>query len=64
MDAQRRFQTIPLKTPAGEMYPCVGVYTIDGVAAGAYVRLSSEPIVTYTAMDAPLLIQREEESIH
>ena len=39
------------------MYPCVGVYTIDGRAAGAYVRLSHRPIVDYRAIDAALLIE-------
>jgi glutathionylspermidine synthase len=55
--AQRRFETLPIDTPLGDMYPCVGVYTIDGRAAGAYVRLSHRPIVDYRAIDAALLIE-------
>src|SRR5205085_1490583 len=27
--AQRRFETIPVETPIGTMFPCIGVYTID-----------------------------------
>jgi glutathionylspermidine synthase len=55
--AQRRFETSPTDTPLGNMYPCVGVYTIDGRAAGAYVRLSHRPVVDYRAIDAALLIE-------
>jgi glutathionylspermidine synthase len=55
--AQRRFNTLPLATPMGELYPCVGVYTIDGRAAGAYVRLSHRPVIDYRAIDAALLIE-------
>jgi glutathionylspermidine synthase len=54
--AQRRFETSSIETPLGDMYPCVGVYTIDGRAAGAYVRLSHRPIVDYRAIDAAMLI--------
>jgi hypothetical protein len=54
--AQRRFETSSIESPLGDMYPCVGVYTIDGRAAGAYVRLSHRPIVDYRAIDAAMLI--------
>lgn len=55
--AQRRFEPIPLATPLGSVYPCIGVYTIDGQACGAYARLSFGPIVDYAAIDVPLLIE-------
>jgi glutathionylspermidine synthase len=59
--AQRRFEPLPLATPLGEAYPCIGVYTIDGRVCGAYTRLSYRPIVDYAAVDVALLI---EESNH
>ena len=58
--AQRRFNTLPIETPSDDaavpMYPCIGVYTIDGRACGAYARLSHRPIVDYRAVDAALLL--------
>ena len=60
--AQRRFRTRSLATPIGDVYPCVGVYTIDGRAAGAYVRLSHRPVVDYRAVDAALLIEPDDDA--
>src|SRR5262249_897940 len=37
--AQRRFELLPVDTPDGPMYPCLGIYVIDGVVAGAYGRV-------------------------
>jgi glutathionylspermidine synthase len=57
--AQRRFETRPLETPLGPMYPCIGVYTVNGKAAGVYARITGKPLVDYTAMDAALLVTDE-----
>lgn len=57
--AQRRFNTLPLTTPLGEMFPCIGVYTINGRAAGIYARLSSQQIVDFKAIDIAALIYDE-----
>jgi hypothetical protein len=54
--AQRRFETTPLDTPAGKMFPCVGVYTIDGRACGLYGRLSPTPVIDYAALDVAVLV--------
>lgn len=54
---QRRFVSTPLSTPMGPMHACIGVYTVDGRAAGMYGRLSRGPIVDYRAMDAAVLIE-------
>jgi glutathionylspermidine synthase len=59
--AQRRFATLPLATPMGELFPCVGVYVIDGRATGAYVRLSHRPVIDYRAIDAALLIDDHDD---
>jgi hypothetical protein len=55
--AQRRFEPIALDTPSGSVYPCIGVYTIDGEAAGAYARFSPRPLIDFAAVDVALLLQ-------
>ena len=55
--AQRRFYALPVATNSGALlYPCLGVYTINGKAEGAYVRLSRGPVTDYRAIEAALLI--------
>jgi hypothetical protein len=58
--AQRRFNSIPLATPLGPRHVCVGVYTVNGRAAGAYVRLASKPLIDFAAVDVALLIEDDE----
>jgi hypothetical protein len=55
--AQRRFEPIPLTTPLGSVYPCIGAYTIDGRACAGYARLSLGPSVDYAAIDVPLFLE-------
>jgi hypothetical protein len=55
--AQRRFDAVPLDSPAGPVFPCVGVYTIDGVVAGAYTRYAPRPLIDFAAVDVPLLVE-------
>jgi len=38
--AQRRFEVVPMDSPMGPVRHCLGVYVVDGRAAGAYLRLS------------------------
>jgi hypothetical protein len=54
--AQRRFTMVPLVADGEPIHPCVGVYVVDGTAAGAYVRLGRGPIVDWRARDAALLL--------
>jgi glutathionylspermidine synthase len=54
--AQRRFEAVPVPSAMGDIYPCIGVYTIDGHAVGAYTRISSRAIIDYRAIDAALLL--------
>jgi hypothetical protein len=56
--AQRRFETLPVKSCRGPMYPCVGVFVVNGCAAGAYARLSGGQVTDGAAVEAPLLIDR------
>ena len=58
--AQRRFESLPVPTPLGPRHVCVGVYTVNGKAAGAYARLSEKPVIDYTAVDVALLIDKNE----
>ena len=57
--AQRRFAAVPLQTEEGLLYPCVGVYTIDGRAAGAYGRAARRPRIDHLAQDRAVLIEME-----
>lgn len=57
--AQRRFESVPIATPLGSMHVCIGVYTIDGRAAGAYGRLAHKPVIDYAAVDAALLLEED-----
>lgn len=54
--AQRRFDTLPLKSVRGLLFPCIGVFVVNGRAVGAYGRLSSSPIVDGAAIEAPVMI--------
>ena len=56
--AQRRFIATPVHTPDGPRFPTVGVFVIDGRAAGAYGRVASRPLIDWRAQDAPVLIAR------
>ena len=64
--AQRKFEAVPMRVGGEAVYPCVGVYTIDGRAAGAYGRVARQPIINHLAQDAAVLIEppRQEEALH
>jgi glutathionylspermidine synthase len=57
--AQKRFQSVPVATPVGPRHVCVGVYTVDGRAAGAYARISEKTVIDFSAVDAALLIDND-----
>jgi glutathionylspermidine synthase len=58
--AQRRFESVPVSTPIGPRHFCVGVYTVNGRAAGAYVRISEKPLIDFEAVDVALLIEEDD----
>jgi glutathionylspermidine synthase len=61
--AQRRFEAVPMRVGGEPFYPCVGVYTIDGRAAGGYGRVARRPIVNHLAQDVAVLVEpRQEEA--
>jgi glutathionylspermidine synthase len=55
--AQRRFEIVPLQTGEGLRYVCLGVYTVDGTAAGIYGRCSASPIINHAAQDVAVLLK-------
>jgi glutathionylspermidine synthase len=54
--AQKRFAILPISTDDGEKYPCIGVFTIAGEAAGFYGRIADTPIITQRAQDVAVLV--------
>jgi glutathionylspermidine synthase len=56
--AQRRFHSRPLPAADGERHLCVGVFTVDGRAAGFYGRMSRRPRIDEQAQDVPVLVAR------
>jgi glutathionylspermidine synthase len=57
--AQKQFQSKPLVTDEGERYHlCLGVFTVQGKAAGFYGRVSQYPLIDANAIDIPVLVER------
>jgi glutathionylspermidine synthase len=54
--AQKRFAILPLITENGAKYPCIGVFTIGGKAAGYYGRIADTPIINQNAQDVAVLV--------
>lgn len=59
--AQKRFEILPVTTEDGEKYPCIGVFTIGGKAAGFYGRIADKPIINQAAQDVAVLIKTAAE---
>jgi hypothetical protein len=57
--AQRRFECLPITTPDGPRYPCLGVYTVNGRFAGIYGRIAAKPFIDYAAVDVAVLVRDE-----
>ncbi len=60
--AQQRFETLPLATPEGPTYPCLGIYVIDGRVAGAFGRLAARPLIDAESQEVVVLIPKEPEN--
>ncbi|MDR1565441.1 MAG: glutathionylspermidine synthase family protein [Oscillospiraceae bacterium] len=57
--AQHMFNSIPVKAPDGKQFhACLGVFTVDGKAAGFYARLSETARIDENAQDVPVLISK------
>jgi len=55
--AQRRFDAAPLDVHGQPAWPCLGVYVIDGRAAGIYGRIARRPLIDARAQDVAVLLQ-------
>jgi glutathionylspermidine synthase len=55
--AQQRFEALALPVDCGTIYPCIGVYTVDGRACGAYARAGKRALVDGRALDVALLLE-------
>lgn len=60
--AQRAFETLAIPTPAGAMHPCVGVFVIEGRAAGLYGRLSPTGVTDGAALEVAVLVEEDREA--
>lgn len=54
---QRRFTPTPWQTAQGPCFPCLGVYVVDGEAAGVYGRASLTGLVDHSAVDLAVLVE-------
>lgn len=61
--AQRRFAARPVATCEGLRYPVLGVFTIDGCAAGIYGRLAARPLIDDKAQEVAVLVQNQSSSV-
>lgn len=57
--AQRRFKSLPLMSRDGPRHLCIGVFTINGKAAGYYGRLSPRITIDKHAQDVAILVRKE-----
>jgi len=57
--AQERFETTPVQTEDGQVYPCVGIFTVNGKFAGIYGRASRTPLVNQDAQDVAVLVRND-----
>lgn len=54
--AQKKFQAVAIRSEHGDLYPSIGVFTINGLAAGAYGRVGRKPLIDHEAQDVAVLI--------
>jgi len=54
--AQRRFESVGLPTGRGPGHVCLGIYTINGVAAGAFTRIQGKALIDQHSLRIPVLI--------
>lgn len=54
--AQRRFDMLALPTPEGDLFPSLGIYVIDGRAAGAFGRVASRPLIDDRSREIVVLL--------
>jgi glutathionylspermidine synthase len=55
--AQRKFEMVPVPTPIGSRFLSIGVFVVDGVAAGSYARLGAHPVLDDRSQEAVVLVE-------
>ena len=50
---------VPVPTAEGNVFPCIGVYTVNGEMAGLYGRAGRKALIDQNARDIAVLIRRE-----
>jgi nucleoside-diphosphate-sugar epimerase/glutathionylspermidine synthase len=58
--AQRRFEVVPLATPEGLLYPCLGVFVVDGRVAGCYGRVGRQPLIDERSREVVVMVRSAE----
>jgi len=58
--AQRRFESVPVETERGPGHVCLGIFTVNGAAAGVYGRIRGTPLINQHAMNAVILIPEQD----
>lgn len=61
--AQRRFESVPLSTERGPGHVCLGIYTVDGVAAGAFTRIRGEALINARSLWLPVLVPQSDAGL-
>lgn len=54
--AQKRFRAVAAAAGGENLFPCIGVFVVDGKACGLYGRAASLPLVNSNAQDIAVLI--------
>lgn len=57
--AQNRFKVVPVPTEDGDVFPCIGVFTVNGKASGFYGRAAHRELIDQDAFDVAVLISCE-----
>jgi hypothetical protein len=61
--AQRRFESVAVPTERGPGHVCLGIYTVDGSAAGAYARIRGTALIDKHALSIPVLIPERDLAV-
>ena len=56
---QERFEVVPVPSESGEVFPCIGVYTVNGKMAGLYGRAAQRALIDQDAYDVAVLVRDE-----
>lgn len=56
---QQPFHALSISNGNGTLYPCFGVFCIDGRASGVYGRIADQPLIDQNAQDIAVLIESE-----